>query len=208
MKKDLALRPIDFTSSFLSCEKDLEAILRKLFIESQPYSDDLKRLLVINTKDCLDNKDSQVANQKISEMSLSKLRQFGYLKFEPKIKMPEHEQVKSYLIFTFDNFKTNASNPQFRDCNVYIDVLCHSDYWDLGNFRLRPLKICGYIDGILNNTKLSGIGTFQFLGCNETVLDETLSGYTIAYSAIHGTDDKLPSSHGWIDKNEYQLRDL
>ena len=74
MKKDLALRPIDFTSSFLSCEKDLEAILRKLFIESQPYSDDLKRLLVINTKDCLDNKDSQVANQKISEMSLSKLR--------------------------------------------------------------------------------------------------------------------------------------
>jgi hypothetical protein len=39
MRKDLALRPIDFTSSFLSCEKDLETILRKLFIESQPYSD-------------------------------------------------------------------------------------------------------------------------------------------------------------------------
>ena len=56
MKKDLALRPIDFTSSFLSCEKDLEAILRKLFVESQPFSNDLKRLLVINAKDCLDNK--------------------------------------------------------------------------------------------------------------------------------------------------------
>ena len=56
MKKDLALRPVDFTSSFLSCEKDLQTILRKLFIESQPYSDALKRLLVINTKDCLDNK--------------------------------------------------------------------------------------------------------------------------------------------------------
>jgi len=38
MKKDLALRPVDFTSSFLSCEKDLESILRKLFVESQPYS--------------------------------------------------------------------------------------------------------------------------------------------------------------------------
>jgi len=55
MKKDLALRPIDFTSSFLSCEKDLETILRKLFVESQPYSDKLKKLLVINTKDCLDS---------------------------------------------------------------------------------------------------------------------------------------------------------
>ena len=60
MKRDLAIKPTDFTSSFLSCEKDLEAILRRLFIESQPYSNDLKRLLVINTKDCLDNRASEV----------------------------------------------------------------------------------------------------------------------------------------------------
>ena len=198
MKKDLALRPIDFTSSFLSCEKDLQTILRKLFVESQPYSDDLKRLLVINNKDCLDNKENEVYSNIISQMSLSKLREQGYIKFQPKIKMPEHEQVKSYLIFSFDNFVTNRNNPQFRDCHVFIDVLCHSDQWDLGDFRLRPLKICGYIDGILNNARLSGIGTFQFAGCNQLVLDETLSGYTLSYEAIHGTDDKLPSSHGWI----------
>jgi len=55
MRKDLALKPTDFTSSFLSYEKDLETILRKLFVESQPYSNDLKKLLVINMKDCLDN---------------------------------------------------------------------------------------------------------------------------------------------------------
>lgn len=200
MKKDLALRPVDFTSSFLSCEKDLETILRKLFIESQPYSNDLKKLLVINTKDCLDNKDSEVYKNAIKDMSLAKLREQGYIKLEPKINMSEHNEIKSYLIFSFDNFRTNASNPQFRDCNVYIDVLCHTDYWDLGNFRTRPIKICGYIDGILNNARLSGIGTFQFLGCNELVLDETLSGYTLSYAAIHGTDDVLPSSHGWIEK--------
>lgn len=200
MKRDLALRPTDFTSSFLSCEKDLEAILRKLFIESQPYSNDLKKLLVINTKDCLDNTTSLVYQDAIKDMSLSKLREQGYIKFEPKIKMPEHEEIKTYLIFSFDNFRTNETNPQFRDCNVHIDVLCHTDYWDLGNFRLRPLKICGYIDGILNNARLSGIGTFQFLGCNELVLDETLSGYTLTYFAIHGTDDVLPSQHDWIKR--------
>jgi len=55
------------------------------------------------------------------------------------------------------------------------------------------LKIAGYIDGILNKTRLSGIGTFQFAGCDELVLDETLSGYSMTYSAIHGTDDVLPS---------------
>lgn len=200
MKKDLALRPVDFTSSFLSCEKDLEEILRRLFIESQPYSDELKKLLVINTKDCLDNKTSEVYKNAIKDMSLAKLRDQGYIKFEPKVKMPEHEEIKSYLIFSFDNFTTNQNNPEFRDCNVYIDILCHTDCWDLGNFRIRPLKIAGYIDGILNKAKLSGIGTFQFAGCNELVLDETLSGYTLSYYAIHGTDDVLPSSHDWIER--------
>ena len=200
MKKDLVLRQIDFTSSFLSCEKDLETILKKLFVESQPYSDDLKRLLVINTKDCLDNKTNKIYQDIITNMSLAKLRQEGYIKLEPKIKMFEHQEVKSYLIFAFDNFKTNEKNPQFRDCTVYIDVLCHTDCWDIGDFRLRPLKICGYIDGILNNARLSGIGTFQFGGCNELVLDETLSGYTLTYYAIHGTDDVLPSAHGWLQR--------
>lgn len=200
MKKDLALRPVDFTSSFLSCEKDLEEILRRLFIESQPYSDELKKLLVINTKDCLDNKTSEVYKNAIKDMSLARLRDQGYIKFEPKVKMPEHEEIKSYLIFSFDNFTTNQNNPEFRDCNVYIDILCHTDCWDLGNFRIRPLKIAGYIDGILNKARLSGIGTFQFVGCNELVLDETLSGYTLSYSAIHGTDDVLPSSHDWIER--------
>ena len=199
MRKDLAIKPTDFTSSFLSYEKDLETILRKLFVESQPYSNNLKKLLVINMKDCLDN-DCEIYRNAIKDMSLAKLRDDGYIKTEPKIAMNQHEQVKNYLIFTFDNFRPNVKNPQFRDCTVYIDVLCHTNQWDLGNFRIRPLKICGYIDGILNKARLSGIGTFQFNGCNELILDETLSGYTLSYSAIHGTDDVLPSAHGWMNK--------
>jgi hypothetical protein len=50
MKRDLIKR---ISSSFLSCEKDTETILKKLFISSQPHSTQLKKLLVINTKDCL-----------------------------------------------------------------------------------------------------------------------------------------------------------
>ena len=38
MKRDLARLP-ELQSSFLSCEKDTETILRKLFVESRPYSD-------------------------------------------------------------------------------------------------------------------------------------------------------------------------
>lgn len=193
MKRNLAITNIH--SSFLSCEKDMETILKKLFIESRPYSDELKRLLVINTKDCLDNLTSEVYSTKLKEMSVAKLREEGYIKIEPKIRFPEHEEVKSYIIITFDNFTTNEKNPQFRDCTVNFDIICHTDYWDIGNYRLRPLKIAGYIDGLLNNTKLSGIGTFNFAGCNELILNEDLSGYTLSYRAIHGSDDIIPAKN-------------
>lgn len=200
MKKDLALRPTEFTSSFLSCEKDLETILNKLFIYSQPYSNELKKLLVVNTKDVLDDINNPLFNEAIKDMTLAKLRSQGYIRWQPKIMLKQHEKIKSYLLFSFDNFYPNMSNPQFRDCTVIIDVICHSDYWDLGNFRSRPLKICGYIDAILNNTKLSGIGTFQFQSCNQLVLDENLTGYSLIFNAIHGTDDVLPSRHDWAVK--------
>lgn len=191
MRRDTrATIPAD--SSFLSCEKDMETILRKLFIENQPYSNILKRLLVINTEDCLDNLNSKVINEKLKEMSLAKLRQEGYIKLAPKIRMPEHEEIKSYIIITCDNFTPNEKNPFYRDCTVTFDIICHIDYWDIGDYRLRPLKIAGYIDGILNNTKLSGIGTFNFLGCNQLILNEDLAGYTLMYRAVHGNDDRLP----------------
>jgi hypothetical protein len=104
--------------------------------------------------------------------------------------MPEHEDKKSYIIMSFDNF-TQSGNPEFRDCIVTFDVICHIDTWDIGNYQLRPLKICGYIDGLLNKTRLSGIGTFQFMGCSELILNQDLAGYTLMYSAVHGSDDLI-----------------
>ena len=191
MRRDVNMPASQFSSSFLSCEKDIEEILRKLFISSKPYSDYLKKLLVINTQDCLDNETSVTIKQKIADMSLAKLRQEGYIKLEPKIPFGEHEEVKSYIIVSCDNFTPNATNSYYRDCTVTFDIICHTDYWDLGNYRVRPLKIAGYIDGILNKARLSGIGTFQFMGCNQLILNETLSGYTLMYRAVHGNDDNI-----------------
>lgn len=180
-------------SSFLSCEKDTETILRKLFVESRPHSDILKKLLVINTKDCLTSNNPNY-QKKIDSLNIKDLVDNKYIRFSPKIKFEEHEEVKSYILISFDNFTPNESNPEFRDCTVAFDVFCHTDYWDLDNYQLRPLKIVGYIDGILNETKLSGIGTFHFMGCNELLLDENLSGYTLMFRAIHSVDgdDKIP----------------
>jgi hypothetical protein len=42
---------------------------------------------------------------------------------------------------------------------------------------------------LLNRTKLTGIGTLEFAGANELVLDENLAGYCLMYQATHGSDD-------------------
>ena len=184
-------KPIE--SSFFSCEKDTELILEKLFIQNRQKGNELKRLLVINTPDCLDTTNAKY-QQIVENKSIKDLKNEQYIKITPKIAFKEHEEVKSYILISFDNFIPNATNPEFRDCTVSFDIICHTDYWDLGGFQLRPLKIAGYIDGLLNNCKLTGIGTFQFLGCSELILDENLAGYTLMYSAVHGSDDRIENN--------------
>lgn len=191
MKRDVVELP-NLKSSFLSIEKDVERILTKLFFENQIENKQLLRLLVIPTKDCLSDVTNPEYKEKIANTTLATLFRDGYIKLAPKIAMPEQEIVKSYIIISFDNFSTNAENPQYRDCTIHFDIICHTDYWTMDNYQIRPLKIAGYIDGILNNSKLTGIGTLNFMGCNELVLDEVLSGYTLSYRAVHGNDDRIP----------------
>lgn len=177
-------------SSFLSCEKDIETILKKLFIENGKYSDTLKRLLILNYKDCLED-NSEETLELLKNTTLFTLRRDKYLRLEPLIKLPEHEEVKSYIIISVDNFAPDLNNPFYRDCTVSFDIICNNNYWDLGDYRIRPIKIAGYIDGLLNGVKLSGIGTFNFLGCNELILNEDFAGYTLSYRATHGNDDNI-----------------
>ena len=187
MKRDTLLTgPI--CSSFLSCEKDAEIILKKLFIESRPYSDVLKRLLVIQAPDALDTQYD------MSQYTLKKLFDDKYVVMTPKIEIPEHDQLKSFITLNFDTFTPNGTNTEFRDCMIYIDIACHHDSWDLGNYRQRPFKIAGYIDGILNKSKLTGIGELHFAGMQQQPIpNEDWSFFTLSYLAIHGSDDQIPN---------------
>ena len=187
MKKASVLLANNFKSTFLSCETDQEIIWRRLFIESRPYSDKLKKLLIINTPDCLD--DSQVQYQEIiNGYNLQDLKDKQYLKNVPKLSFGEHEEVKSYILLEFDDF-IPTNNPHYRDCTITFSIICHLDYWELDDYKLRPYQIAGYIDGMLNETKLSGIGTLQFMGASEIVMNEYLGGIVLRYIATHGRGD-------------------
>ena len=126
----------------------------------------------------------------------------GYIRLDPKIARRQFENIQSYIILSFDNFSPSMS-PQYMDCTVNFDVICYMDEWVMDNYQIRPIKICGYIDGILkslsndnkrlyqsNSIKLSGIGEYKFLGCNEAVLNEDISMYTLSYRGVHFSEDK------------------
>lgn len=173
----------DFKSSFLSAEKDQEAIWKKLFVESKPYSDKLKRLLIVNQPDCLD--ESKVQYRKvIDNLSLKGMKDQGYLRVVPKLAFGEHEEIKSYIILEFDDY-TPSDNPQYRNCVISFTIISHLDYWEIDDYKLRPHQIAGYIDGIMDGAKLSGIGTLQFLGASQIVLNEYLGGILLRYVATH-----------------------
>lgn len=199
MRKDLILTQ-QIQSSFFSCPDDTKKILEKLFVESRPYSDKLKRLLLVNNPDCLDMSNEEY-QEYINNFSLSDLINKGYVRLNPKISRGTHEEIKSYMLITFDNFSPNKTDPSYLDYTIHFDIICYNDAWVLNNFAVRPLTICGYIDGILNsitdknknfynNTnksqiKLTGIGEYAILGCNQVVLNEDLSMYSLTYRGIH-----------------------
>ena len=205
MRKDAVVKT-PLTSSFLFCKRDAQAIIRLLFVDSNPYSDYLKRLLVINEKDCLDTTNATY-NAKIAEMSPRELIKHGYIRLQPRLKFPQHEDMKSYILVTFNDFTPNENNPSYLDYDITFDVFCNIDAWSLTDYALRPLEIAGYIDGIINflnkerlNTSnsarvLSGLGIMELRHCGQIVLDQHLSGYSLTYRLIHlpSDQDKIPA---------------
>ena len=125
MRAQSVLLANNFKSTFLSCETDQEKIWKRLFVESRPYSDKLKRLLVINTPDCLD--ESKLQYQEVLEhITLDFLHDRKYLRTVPKLAFGEHEEVKAYILLEFDDF-VPTENPYYRDCVISFSIICHLD---------------------------------------------------------------------------------
>lgn len=161
-------------SSFLSVDKDYAVITKRIL-----NNDKLCKLLYYTEKDCL-----KAANLTM-EQKLSMVNK--QIKFVPSIQIETN--CPSQLVIMTDGFMTNKTNPEFRDCVVVFHILCHPDHWLLEDFALRPYKIAGEVDGLFNKAKLSGIGTFQFLGGDNLMLNSQAVGISLGYGAIHGIED-------------------
>ena len=177
----------NYKSSFFSYEKNLELIVKKLFVDNPAYAENLKRLLVINKPDCIAT-GNEAYNELIKDYSVGRLKKEGYIRTVPRLNLKEHEDIKSYIIIMMDDF-TPTSNDKYRDCTITFFIFSEYDYAEMDNYEYRPIKIAGYVDGIMRDAKLAGIGKLQFLGAQQVPLNEYWGGVALMYVTTHGEEE-------------------
>lgn len=169
-------------SSLLGMPKDAAIIIDRIL--SNP---NLLRLLVYETRDWqsqpLPNGDQ------IKELFTS-----HQISSVPKIKIDSKE--KTYIRLTYGTVIRNSSNPEYRDNTFGIDIICHYDNWDLGDFELRPYRVAGEIDAMLDKTHLTGIGELEFVSATPYVYNEEFAGVSLTYLAIRGHEDQKNPVNG------------
>ncbi len=169
-------------SSLLGMPKDAAIIIDRIL--SNP---NLLRLLVYETRDWqsqpLPNGDQ------IKELFTS-----HQISSVPKIKIDSKE--KTYIRLTYGTVIRNSSNPEYRDNTFGIDIICHYDNWDLGDFELRPYRVAGEIDAMLDKTHLTGIGELEFVSATPYVYNEEFAGVSLTYLAVRGHEDQKNPVNG------------
>lgn len=169
-------------SSLLGMPKDAAIIIDRIL--SNP---NLLRLLVYETRDW---QSQPLPNgEQIKELFTS-----HQISSVPEIKIDSKE--KTYIRLTYGTVIRNASNPEYRDNTFGIDIICHYDNWDLGDFELRPYRVAGEIDAMLDKTHLTGIGELEFVSATPYVYNEEFAGVSLTYLAVRGHEDQKNPVNG------------
>lgn len=167
-------------SSFLGMAKDTSLIIEKILSNKK-----VLRLLYYTSPDCLEWKaDKDLTSEQIKELFETK-----QISNVPRIQVDKDK--RTYLRVVFDEFTPNSTNTFYRDHIVEIKIACHFDDWDLKDFELRPYRIAGEIDSMLDGQHLTGIGVLNFIGASQDVYDDEYGGITLRYLAIRGNEDKV-----------------
>ena len=169
-------------SSLLGMPKDAAIIIDRIL--SNP---NLLRLLVYETRDW---QSQPLPNgEQIKELFTS-----HQISSVPKIKIDSKE--KTYIRLTYGTVIRNASNPEYRDNTFGIDIICHYDNWDLGDFELRPYRVAEEINTMLDKTHLTGIGELEFVSATPYVYNEEFAGVSLTYLAVRGHEDQKNPVNG------------
>ena len=184
-------------SDFLSVEKDLNLIVTRMLKNER-----LKKLLYYYDKPDALNQPNLTQEQTLSLIH-------NQIKIYPKMNVDKPERC--YIYIHFSDFVPNDTNPAYRDNNITIQIVCHFDQYNLGNFALRPFKIAAEIDSMLNNQRLTGIGKVEFWYSSHKVMSDEFGSLLLQYRVIHGREGEdsynalNPKEQADIDINWNQM---
>ena len=97
---------------------------------------------------------------------------------------PFEDYKGSFMIFAFDTFNINDTNPKFINQTFGIDIYCHKDLWKIANGQMRPFLILDEVHQILEDSNMFGIGRVKFITSSMNVLNSEMMGYITKYRNI------------------------
>lgn len=166
--------------SFELVGMQLDIITKKILA-----NDKIVKLLRNTRKDALTSKEPVTQEQR---MSLIKDK---YITLVPYI--PKEEEIKSYLIITFDNFTPTPEVDRAMDYILSIDVLCHRDLWMLDGLCPRPYLLLNELKKEFHMAKLDTWGPAKFAGAPALVADDNYMGFSILFS-MSALDTMAPAN--------------
>lgn len=162
-------------NNFLAIPKDWKKIVEKILTNEK-----FLKLLYYKSKDAL-----KLPN--LSEAEKERLINKNILS-HPYI--PSEDEVENYIQILFDNFTQNQVNPQYVDNMIVITLLCHKYTWILEDWNLRLYTMANEVMNMLNNKKLTGIGTVQFVTASAFVPNSSVFGLTMTFMVINSINTK------------------
>ena len=132
----------------------------------------LLKLLYYTDKDPLDGDDLTV--DQIQEEVFEKL-----IKVVPRI--GPKETAHSIITVTVQRGTGLASNGEFKNILVKIEVFVPMTQWIIKNSNLRPFAIMGEIQNSLRGKKIEGLGKMQGGDFDLDFLSEEMSAYLMTF---------------------------
>ena len=112
-------------------------------------NDDLVKLLYFNDADPFIH--DALTDQEKKDLIFNKL-----IKIIPKV--TSHETTQSVIAIRVVNGLKNASNNEFRNVRIGIEVFVPWDQWLFKSTNLRPFAILGLIQESLDGKTINGLG--------------------------------------------------
>lgn len=132
----------------------------------------LLKLLYYTDKDPLDGDD--LTTDQIQEEVFEKL-----IKVVPRI--GPKETAHSIITVTIQRGTGLASNGEFKNVLVKIEVFVPMTQWIIKNSNLRPFAIMGEIQNSLRGKKIEGLGKMQGGDFDLDFLSEEMSAYLMTF---------------------------